>query len=106
MQIDNRIFEPYTMEFNSPLTDEDWEKIADVDFDHTEHIWFHTKHGKEVHFYKDAIPIDFIEDWLDKTTGTRDGEDISQLPEQLKFAIQMINLMEMDWRKENESIRI
>lgn len=51
----------------------------------------------------EAIPIEWIEEWLDKTTGTRDGEDISQLPEQLKFAIQMINLMEMDWEKENEN---
>lgn len=48
-----------------------------------------------------AIPIERIEEWLDKTTGTRDGEDISQLPEQLKFAIEMINLMEMEWEKEN-----
>lgn len=50
-----------------------------------------------------AIPIEWIEKWLDKTTGTRDGEDISQLPEQLKIAIQMINLMEMEWGKENET---
>lgn len=49
-----------------------------------------------------AIPIEWIEEWLDKTTGTRDGDDISQLPEQLKFAIEMINLMEMDWVKEND----
>jgi hypothetical protein len=49
-----------------------------------------------------AIPIEWIEKWLDKTTGTRNGEDISQLPEQLKFAIEMINLMEMDWEKEKE----
>lgn len=48
-----------------------------------------------------AIPIEWIEKWLDKITGTRDGEDISQLPEQLKFAIEMINLMEMEWEKEN-----
>lgn len=56
----------------------------------------------------EAIPIEWIEEWLDKTTGTRDGEDISQLPEQLKFAIEMINLMEMEWVKENgaeESVR-
>jgi len=50
-------------------------------------------------YIKKAIPIGWIEEWLDKTTGTRDGEDISQLPEQLKFAIQMINLMEMEWEK-------
>lgn len=52
---------------------------------------------------KNAIPVEWIEKWLDKTTGTRDGDDISQLPEQLKFAIGMINLMEMEWEKENET---
>lgn len=61
MLLDNRVFEPYTMELNNPLTDEQWDILEDVDFDHTEHIWFHTKHGKEVHFYKNAIPIEWIE---------------------------------------------
>lgn len=43
-----------TFEFtlNNPLTEEQWDMIADVDFDHTDHIWFHTKHGKEVEFTK------------------------------------------------------
>ena len=37
---------------NNPLTDEQWDAITDVDFDKTERIWFHTKHGKEVEFAK------------------------------------------------------
>ncbi len=37
---------------NSPLTDEQWDAITDVDFDRTDRIWFHTKHGKEVEFAK------------------------------------------------------
>lgn len=43
-----------TFEFtlDNPLTDEQWDMIADVDFDHTDRIWFHTKHGKEVEFAK------------------------------------------------------
>ena len=43
-----------TLEFtlNNPLTEEQWDMITDVDFDHTERIWFHTKHGKEVEFAK------------------------------------------------------
>lgn len=43
-----------TFEFtlNNPLTEEQWDMIADVDFDHTDRIWFHTKHGKEVEFVK------------------------------------------------------
>lgn len=37
---------------DNPLTEEQWDMIADVDFDHTDRIWFHTKHGKEVEFAK------------------------------------------------------
>lgn len=37
---------------NNPLTEEQWDMITDVDFDRTDHITFHTKHGKEVEFTK------------------------------------------------------
>ena len=37
---------------NNPLTEEQWDMIADVDFDRTDRIWFHTKHGKGVEFTK------------------------------------------------------
>lgn len=43
-----------TFEFtlNNPLTEEQWDMISDVDFDRTDRITFHTKHGKEVEFAK------------------------------------------------------
>ena len=43
-----------TFEFtlDNPLTEEQWDMITDVDFDHTDRITFHTKHGKEVEFTK------------------------------------------------------
>ena len=43
-----------TFEFtlNNPLTEEQWDMISDVDFDRTDRITFHTKHGKEVEFTK------------------------------------------------------
>ena len=43
-----------TFEFtlNNPLTEEQWDMISDVDFDQTDLITFHTKHGKEVEFIK------------------------------------------------------
>lgn len=43
-----------TFEFtlNNPLTEEQWDMITDVDFDRTDCITFHTKHGKEVQFTK------------------------------------------------------
>lgn len=37
---------------NNPLTEEQWDMIEDVDFDRTDSITFHTKHGKEVEFAK------------------------------------------------------
>ena len=42
----------FTITLNSPLTEEQWDMIADYDFEHTDRIWFHTKHGKEVEFVK------------------------------------------------------
>lgn len=41
-----------TFTLHSPLTEEEWDMIADVDLDHTSEITFHTKHGKEVVFVK------------------------------------------------------
>jgi len=41
-----------TLTLNSPITEEQWDDIMDVDFDHTDRIMFHTKHGKEVEFVK------------------------------------------------------
>ena len=43
-----------TFEFtlNNPLTEEQWDMITDVDFDRTDRMTFHTKHGKEVEFMK------------------------------------------------------
>ena len=40
------------MTLNSPITEEQWDAITDVDFEHTNRIWFHTKHGKDVEFAK------------------------------------------------------
>lgn len=42
----------FTLKLNSPITEEQWDAITDVDFDHTEEIFFHTKHGKDVTFVK------------------------------------------------------
>lgn len=41
-----------TLKLDSPITEEQWDDITDVDFDHTDRIWFHTKHGKDVEFVK------------------------------------------------------
>lgn len=41
-----------TLTLNSPITEEQWDMIEDVDFDHTDSITFYTKHGKEVEFVK------------------------------------------------------
>lgn len=41
-----------TLTLNNPLTEEEWDLILDVDFDKTNSIEFHTKHGKTVKFVK------------------------------------------------------
>ena len=41
-----------TLTLNSPITEEQWDMIEDVDFEHTDRIYFHTKHGKDVEFVK------------------------------------------------------
>lgn len=41
-----------TLTLNSPITEEQWDAITDVDFDYTDRIWFNTKHGKSVEFIK------------------------------------------------------
>ena len=41
-----------TLTLSSPITEEQFDAITDVDFDNTDRIWFHTKHGKDVEFIK------------------------------------------------------
>ena len=80
------MIDTYTMELNSPITEEQWDKISDVDFDRTEHITFYTKNGKEVHFYKNAIPISWLIEYGKKRT----------------INIRDIFIIIDDWRRENE----
>ena len=53
-----------TLTLNSPITEEQWDALTDVDFDNTEEIYFHTKHGKEVYFVKQKIGK-----WMPDATG-------------------------------------
>lgn len=41
-----------TLELESPITEEQWDVIADTNFDRTDRITFHTRSGKEVEFVK------------------------------------------------------
>ena len=49
-----------TLTLNSPITEEQWDAITDVDFEHTNEITFHTKHGKEVKFVKASAQPEII----------------------------------------------
>lgn len=49
-----------TFTLNSPITEEQWDAITDVDFEHTNEITFHTKHGKEVKFVKASAQQEII----------------------------------------------
>ena len=50
---------------SSPITEEQWDMISDVDLDNTNEITFHTKHGKEVKFVK-AQPERKKGKWISK----------------------------------------
>ena len=41
-----------TLTLNSPITEEQWDEIADYELEHTDRIYFTTKKGKEVEFVK------------------------------------------------------
>lgn len=58
-----------TLTLNSPITEEQWDALTDVDFDNTDEICFHTKHGKEVYFVKRKKGK-----WIDATIKHDSGE--------------------------------
>ena len=51
-----------TLRLSSPITDEQMDAIMDVDFDSTHRIWFHTKHGKDIEFWKAERVIKILDD--------------------------------------------
>ena len=52
------MIEEFTLKLDNPITEEQWDAIEDVDFEHTYSIWFHTKHGHNVEFVKQKwIPV-------------------------------------------------
>ena len=44
-----------TLTLDNPITEEQWDAITDVDFERTNEITFHTKHGKIVKFVKESV---------------------------------------------------
>ena len=40
------------LELHSPITEEEWDLITDVDLDHTPSVKFHTKRGKDIEYIK------------------------------------------------------
>lgn len=51
----DKIIDDFNITLSSPMTEEDWDFITDVDFDKTTQIAFYTKHGKKVVFKKQRI---------------------------------------------------
>jgi hypothetical protein len=50
--VERRMTDTFEFTLNNPLTEEQWDMIADVDMERTDRITFQTKHGKEVEFSK------------------------------------------------------
>lgn len=66
-----------TFTLHNPLTEEEWDIIEDVDFEHTNSITFHTKHGKEVEFVKRKTGH-----WIDAVIQTDNGSSPVQICDQ------------------------
>lgn len=47
----------------------------------------------------EAIPLDFIEKWLDEFMGVKEGDDITDLDMFKKDVLYGIYLLKADWRK-------
>ena len=60
----------FSFTLKSPITDEQWDKIMDVDFEHTDRIWFETKHGKVEFVKASAQPEQKVGKWLLYGRGT------------------------------------
>ena len=67
----------FELTLNNPITEEQWDTITDVDFDRTDHITFHTKHGKEVEFTKVILCKDCIHNVANRKTDPMDITDYS-----------------------------
>lgn len=72
-----------TLQLNSPITEDQWDAITDVDFENTEEILFTTKHKKNVRFVKAQKWIPCSEklpeehDWLGtKKFGTTISDEV------------------------------
>ena len=67
-----------TLKLNSPITEDQWDAITDVDFENTEEILFTTKHKKNVRFVKAQQWIPCSERWPEEFTVVlvSDGEKI------------------------------
>ena len=53
------------LELKSPLTKECWDKLADVELENTERMWFTTPNGKRVEYIK-ADVLEQIRDEIQK----------------------------------------
>ena len=47
----------FKLTLHSPITDEEWYMLTDIDFSITDTFMFHAKNGKEVRFVKDRHEI-------------------------------------------------
>ena len=56
----------FTLHLNSPLTEDDWNKIADAELESTERIWYSTPSGKRVEFINANVINKIMEELVSK----------------------------------------
>lgn len=90
-----------TLELKSPLTKECWDKLADVELENTERIWFTTPSEKRVEYMKASV-LDKIRAEIEKQKECRcfDDDDMYIYKTGLNDAIDIIDKYKAESEKQ------
>ena len=79
-----------TLELKSPLTKECWDKLADVELENTERMWFTTPSEKRVEYIK-ADVLEQIRDAIEREADYQDAYVNADLAKGMYMAIEIID---------------
>ena len=79
-----------TLELKSPLTKECWDKLADVELENTERMWFTTPSEKRVEYIK-ADVLEQIRDAIQREADYQDAYVNADVAKGMYMAIEIID---------------
>ena len=79
-----------TLELKSPLTKECWDKLADVELENTERMWFTTPSEKRVEYIK-ADVLEQIRDAIEREADYQDAYVNADVAKGMYMAIEIID---------------